>query len=163
MKPPHPMFVKVMHWLHTLSLIGLFAVAVWQTVMTIEGSATIEDTIPLYAANIVVSLLKIPSQVCVSLVDKNGWLSVIGSAVSAVILLTIVIFMKVSPSYNPSNDVDVCGTDAEGNHYCLKVNKFHANNCDKTKHNACSIHKMPTNVHPPLTSPVHAHVGVVPS
>ena len=117
-----PIATKVLDVIHGLSLLAVFAAAIYNTVKTVQGKATIKVMIPIYITTLIATLIKIPSQICAGGHKLGGWLTVIGSIVTVIITTILIGFLLFDPVYANDHAEDVCIIDtATKKKYCMQL------------------------------------------
>lgn len=121
-----PIPTKIMDVVHGLSLLAVFAAAIYNTVKTIQGNATIKVMIPIYLTTLVASLVKIPSQICAGAGKIGGWLTVMGSIVTVIITAILIGFLVFDPMYAGDQLDNVCiiDQDNQDKKYCVQLETY---------------------------------------
>ena len=130
-----PTGTRVMDVLHGVSLLAVLATALWNMVLTIQGTATIMTMRPIFAATLVAAIIKIPSQICAAHGRVGGWMTVAGSVVTAIITSILLGYLYFAKVYQEDKLEDVCIIDADGNQWSTELE---TRNLNKRGGNACA-------------------------
>lgn len=118
-----PIPTKIMDVIHGMCLLAVGGAAIYNTVKTVQGKATIKALLPVYFTTLLASLFKIPSQICAGAGKVGGWLTVIGSIFTVAITAILIGFLLWDPMYSGDELDDVCIVD-KGKKYCIKLEMY---------------------------------------
>lgn len=116
-----PVATKVMDVIHGISLLAVFATAIWNVVLTVQGQAYITKMIPIFWTTLVSALVKIPSQVCAAHGRVGGWLTVVGSITTVIITAIMIGYLTFDPAYRNDDPEDVCVITKDGKQYPVQI------------------------------------------
>lgn len=124
----NPTSTKVMDVLHGVALLAVLATALWNMVLTIQGTATIKAMTPIFITTLISAILKIPSQICAAHGRVGGWLTVAGSVVTVIITAILIGYLTFDPAYRDDHLEDVCIIDQKGTKWHTKLETSKINN-----------------------------------
>lgn len=130
-----PTGTRVMDVLHGVSLLAVLATALWNMVLTIQGTATIMTMRPIFVATLVAAIIKIPSQICAAHGRIGGWMTVAGSVVTVIITTILLGYLYFSKAYQEDKLEDVCIVDKDKNKWSTQLE---TRNLNTRGGNACA-------------------------
>jgi hypothetical protein len=123
-----PTGTKVMDVLHGVALLAVLATAIWNTVLTAQGNATVSAMKPIFITTLIAAILKVPSQLCAAHGRVGGWLTVVGSIVTVIITAILIGYLTFDVKYRNDGLEDVCIVDSSNTLWHTQLDTSRLNN-----------------------------------